>query len=109
MLSQTPRMECSPKEQTMQGKLYTDNLQAQRVTLAAQQALASPQAVAIRPQRSYLRIPAAALAGTIGLQSMYNVMLRQRATQLVATPCQEHGIDIQTLGEYPLFTGTKLV
>jgi hypothetical protein len=41
--------------------------------------------------------------------SQRNKLLRQQATALVEVPCRQYGIAIQTLGEYPLFTGLKLV
>jgi len=96
----------------MQGNLYSNVLQARRVTAAAVQALASTEAaqeISGRPNQNYLSIPAATLAGTVSMWSMYDVMLHKRATELVERPCRKHGIEIQTLGEYPLFTGTKLV
>jgi hypothetical protein len=61
-----------------------------------------------------LSIPPETLAGaTAILWSKYwsqdNELLHQRAVELVEVPCQQHGIPIQVLGEYPLFTNLKLV
>jgi hypothetical protein len=42
-------------------------------------------------------------------QLHYNELLREQAVELVKIPCQQRGIDIQMLGEYPLFSGLKLV
>jgi hypothetical protein len=63
--------------------------------------------------RRHLNIASETWAGTLAIWSMYNArynaLLHQQATALVEVPCQRHGIPIQTLGEYPLFRGLKLV
>lgn len=93
----------------MYSTLYKNDAQALRVTRSAQQALALPSRKAVRYTKGHLSIAPETLAGTISLWAQYNVMLHQRATALVEVPCREQGIAIQTLGEYPLFTGLKLV
>jgi hypothetical protein len=103
--------------------LYVDDAQARRVTAAAQQALALPGQKPISPTRPHLPTPDMAWASTALIYSTYqqqvrirqqqfqqqNAMLRQQASELVLEPCQAHGIAIQILGEYPLFSGLKLV
>src|SRR5437588_11032739 len=93
----------------MQDRLYKDYVQAKRVTTAAQYALASPARSSVIYSDGRLRMPRETLAGTVGIWTMQNVQLHRRATALVETPCKQHGIAIQTLGEYPLFSGIKLV
>lgn len=93
--------------------------QAQRVTVAAQRGLATGSAAAVPlthadliPSRS-LHLAPETIAGTVALWSQYAVMhnlsLHEQAVALVEQPCREHGIAIEVLGEYPLFTGRKLV
>lgn len=93
--------------------------QAQRVTTAAQRGLATNTSktvpmthadlIAPRP----LHLAPETIAGTVALWSQYaamhNFSLRERAVALVEQPCREHGIAIEVLGEYPLFTGRILV
>ncbi len=93
----------------MQDRLYKDYAQAKRVTTAAQYALASTDRNPVTCSNGQLIIAPETLAGTLGMWSTHNALLRRQATALVEMPCKQHGIAIQTLGEYPLFTGLKLV
>ncbi|QBD79221.1 hypothetical protein EPA93_25860 [Ktedonosporobacter rubrisoli] len=96
----------------MQGTLYKNDARARQVTRVAQQALDSPSRSAVHYTRRHLSIAPETIAGTLSLwttYALYNKMLHQRAVALVEAPCREHGIAIQTLGEYPLFSGLKLV
>lgn len=93
----------------MSNNLYRNAVQANRVTVVAQQALASPNRNVVTHKQRHLSVPRETLVGTVALWASHNTALRRRATALVEIPCREHGITIQTLGEYPLFAGIKLV
>lgn len=104
------------KEKVVSYSLYSNDVQARRVTIAAQEALSHSRSTDIeslssaqQTMHNYLNIHPQAWAGTLSIWSMYNVLLHRRAMALVEVPCHKHGIPIQTLGEYPLFTGLKLV
>ncbi|GCE47298.1 hypothetical protein EI42_00827 [Thermosporothrix hazakensis] len=85
----------------MHHTLYRDDVQARRVTSTIQSALARQGVIqGISPN---------VLASTLCIWTQAAFTLRQRATELIEKPCQEHGIAIQCLGEYPLFTGSKLI
>ncbi|HZR43207.1 MAG TPA: hypothetical protein VFB12_24030 [Ktedonobacteraceae bacterium] len=99
-------------------KLYKDDVHARRVTTAAQAALAVTSDSTMPYTREHLRIAPQTWAASVCsvymlstsvMMSKYNKLLRQRATALVEVPCRQHGIPIQVLGEYPLFSGLKLV
>jgi hypothetical protein len=95
-------------------QLYKDAVRAERVTAAALQGLATPSRSVTTYTERHLSIAPETLAGaTAILWSKYwsqdNELLHQRAVELVEVPCQQHGIAIQVLGEYPLFTNLKLV
>src|SRR5436305_2433751 len=93
----------------MHRRLDNDSLssdcQRMFVTSVVQDALANTQHDA-----SYSacksNLHAATVASTV---IVHNAMLRRRAVELVEVPCKRHGISIQPVGEYPLFSDLKLV
>lgn len=104
--------------------LYKNEQQARRVTCAAQRALAmslpanapagTDEVVAMYGRTvRMVHLAPETLAGTVGVLSLYNVeynlALHRRAMQQVAQPCEQLGLAVEALGEYPLFRGLKLV
>jgi hypothetical protein len=91
----------------------TQARQAKRVTTAAQYGLASATSNVVTLTQRNLNIAPETIAGTVALWSYASVtsnqLLRQQALSLIEHPCRTHGILVEPLGEYPLFTGIKLV
>ncbi len=90
----------------LQSRLYKDSLQGKRVMAIAQRALANNAGRPVTSSNGYIHIAPETLAG---MWAMQNFLLHQQAQALIAEPCRQHGIAIQMLGEYPLFSGLKLV
>jgi len=90
----------------LQSRLYNDSVQGKRVTAIAQRALANNTGGPVTYTNAQINIAPETLAG---IWAMQNILLHQQAQALITTPCRQHGIAIQILGEYPLFSGLKLV
>jgi hypothetical protein len=99
----------------MESKLYKNEAQARRVTTIVQEALEETSrrhTLSMQPVQyvnGNVHIAPEVLAGTLSMWATQNVALNAHARALVEAPCRKHGIPIEVLGEYPLFTGTKLV
>lgn len=93
----------------MSTHLYRDSIQARRVTSVAQRGLATIGSGAPYADRRISIAPEILRSTTVALWTLNNLHLHHRAVALVEGPCKRNSIEIETLGEYPLFTGTKLV
>lgn len=92
----------------MTATLYKDEVQARRVVAVVHHELHRSLSQPVRAANGKVSIAPEILAGTLTTWAMQNVRLNRQGRELVEYPCQRAGIVVESLGEYPLFTGTKL-
>ncbi len=93
----------------MRDGLYDDYRQRKPVVTVVQEEIITTSRNPVIHSNGRLSMAPEILAGTVAMWHMQNAALHRKAVELVEVPCRQQGIAITTLGEYPLFTQTKLI
>src|SRR5437660_8308899 len=93
----------------MEHGLYGDYRQRKTVITIVREEIANTTRNPVIYSNGRLSIAPEILAGTLAMWHMQNAALHHRAVELIEIPCNQQGITIQTLGEYPLFIQPKLI